>query len=328
MGLLRQFATQKKYFERMEEHEQRYRESIRKHKEEEALQMTLLEQERRQSRANATKPSSDIDSVRVMRPKDSGRAMSDISDLYDMDDQQQSGRRGGAGQTKKSKPISIGQNMHFLKDKDDHSDARPVDFYHQKVSTFKSLGSSHPEILANWRAKRAADFVNKKKNALDVPEHKGMPANLTFKPAGPVHIPQKPKDLPNKKVAPPPLPKGHAADTYHLTLGIGSTAPADSTSGYGNTYSSSSADIGSLKAGLGTLVEQLQKTEEEIARQELKIGLKKKNQSYAAAKGAKTTIVSDVGPSVRRGGVGGGRGLHSARSKGSSSKNSFLMTSP
>ena len=50
----------------------------------------------------------------------------------------------------------------------------PKDFYHTKISTFKVIGEEHkhPEVLAEWRAKRAADFVSKQSNALEPPPHR------------------------------------------------------------------------------------------------------------------------------------------------------------
>jgi hypothetical protein len=39
-------------------------------------------------------------------------------------------------------------------------------FYEQPISTFKVLGQSSPKMLADWRAKRAADFVDKQPDPL------------------------------------------------------------------------------------------------------------------------------------------------------------------
>lgn len=52
--------------------------------------------------------------------------------------------------------------------------APPKDFYHTKISTFKVIGEEHkhPEVLAEWRAKRAADYVSKQTNALEPPPHR------------------------------------------------------------------------------------------------------------------------------------------------------------
>ena len=50
----------------------------------------------------------------------------------------------------------------------------PKDFYHTKISTFRVIADEHkhPEVLAEWRAKRAADFVSKHANALEPPPHR------------------------------------------------------------------------------------------------------------------------------------------------------------
>lgn len=46
----------------------------------------------------------------------------------------------------------------------------PKDFYHTKISTFKNIGDKHPEVLAEWRAKRAAEFVSANARTLEVPK--------------------------------------------------------------------------------------------------------------------------------------------------------------
>ena len=47
----------------------------------------------------------------------------------------------------------------------------PKDFYSTKISTFRVIGEDHkhPEVLAEWRAKRAAEFVSKNAHALEPP---------------------------------------------------------------------------------------------------------------------------------------------------------------
>jgi hypothetical protein len=56
-------------------------------------------------------------------------------------------------------------------------------FYKQPISTFKSLGASNPEVLADWRANRAAAYVAKIRNPLEPP----APSDLgptPFRPPG------------------------------------------------------------------------------------------------------------------------------------------------
>lgn len=50
----------------------------------------------------------------------------------------------------------------------------PKDFYHTKITTFRVISDEHqhPEVLAEWRAKRAADYVSKHPNALEPPPHR------------------------------------------------------------------------------------------------------------------------------------------------------------
>jgi hypothetical protein len=54
----------------------------------------------------------------------------------------------------------------------------PADFYHTKITTFKTIGDKHPEVLAEWRAKRAAEFVSKNPHALEVPKTRYVRTSL------------------------------------------------------------------------------------------------------------------------------------------------------
>jgi len=58
----------------------------------------------------------------------------------------------------------------------------PKDLYSQKISTFKDLNKTHPDVVAEWRAKRAADFVSSL-NSIDPPKPNPLPAT-SFLPAG------------------------------------------------------------------------------------------------------------------------------------------------
>lgn len=48
--------------------------------------------------------------------------------------------------------------------------APPTDFYHTNITALRSLGDKHPEVLAEWRAQRAAEFVSKNARSLEVPK--------------------------------------------------------------------------------------------------------------------------------------------------------------
>jgi hypothetical protein len=58
----------------------------------------------------------------------------------------------------------------------------PADFYQTKITTFKTIGDKHPEVLAEWRAKRAAEFVSKNPHALDVPKPRYVPGTFFILP--------------------------------------------------------------------------------------------------------------------------------------------------
>jgi hypothetical protein len=51
----------------------------------------------------------------------------------------------------------------------------PTDFYHTKISSFRTIGDKHPEVLAEWRAKRAAEFVSENVHTLEVPKARYAP---------------------------------------------------------------------------------------------------------------------------------------------------------
>lgn len=57
-------------------------------------------------------------------------------------------------------------------------------FYEQPISTFKNLGAQNPDMLASWRAKRAADFINQQGNPLEPPANLDMDGLEPFRPAG------------------------------------------------------------------------------------------------------------------------------------------------
>ena len=64
-----------------------------------------------------------------------------------------------------------------------HVDTPPKDFYSAKISTFKSIGEEHPEVLAEWRAKRAASFVAKHADPTHPPPARDM-NRVSFRPGG------------------------------------------------------------------------------------------------------------------------------------------------
>jgi hypothetical protein len=158
-------------------------------------------------------------------------------------------------------------------------------FYEQPISTFKAVGHSNPEMLADWRAKRAADFVDKQSDPLgltlyseedgDAWETRPHPA---FRPAGI-----------NKDVTRSKKLNTHSMNGNGATLGVagGSTLGSSfgaAKVGYGSTRSQVPAvpmenkelkkiDTWLATTDMDSLRQELIATENEIERQRLKIGL-------------------------------------------------------
>ena len=124
-----------------------------------------------------------------------------------------------------------------------HVDTPPKDFYKAKISTFKSIGAEHPEVLAEWRAKRAATYVAKHADALAPPPHRDA-TGISFRPGG---------ILPAKTV---PFSFGKTEDTKAKSKKL-------------QPLTSEPMDIKMLAA-------ELARTEEMMARQHLKIKLNTK----------------------------------------------------
>ena len=125
---------------------------------------------------------------------------------------------------------------------------QPNQLYEQKINDFRIVGKNNPEILAKWRAKRAADFVLTQNHPLEPPTSR-MLADRFFKPAG---------TAPGEFV------------TKELKI---------------KTKSKSSKiiepiDTARLQEKLGNLMSALDQTQSEIEKQELKIALNNKTKSY------------------------------------------------
>lgn len=136
-------------------------------------------------------------------------------------------------------------------------------FYTQPISTFKSLNVEYPEVLAQWRANRAAEFITTLKDPLDAPSttrialknnpHKG------FKPASmKTYELQKPRHMNSTGK----LPKSKVDRSLIQTL----SPQQDSTA--------------RMKEELKSLQKALADTNEEIDRQQLKINLNTRTKNY------------------------------------------------
>lgn len=122
------------------------------------------------------------------------------------------------------------------------------------VSAMMSMQVEHPEILAKMRAERAAKFVGSLKNPLEPPDKASMSSRDCFRPGGSL----KHKDaILNKSAS-----KGKVKPTATVVL------------------SARDVDTSRMKESLGHLVAALESTDQEIARQNLKIALSKKVKTF------------------------------------------------
>lgn len=134
------------------------------------------------------------------------------------------------------------------------------DAVHPTVATLKALreNANHPEILEKFRAQRAAEFVKKQKHPLEPPTSRDLPS-LDFKPGGGSvnleAITEKRRVRQEELQTMKKQPKKPIANQEPV-----STAR--------------------LKEQLGTLVEQLKKTDNELSMQDLKIALNTKTHNY------------------------------------------------
>ena len=134
--------------------------------------------------------------------------------------------------------------------KDSQLPYEPNKLYDQSISTFKVVGKTNPEILAKWRAKRAADFVLTQTHPLEPPTSRILSDKL-FKPAGVA-----PDVIVNKEFV-KVKKRSHKPST--------AIEPVDTAR---------------LQEKLGSLMSALNQTQSEIERQELKIALNNKAKPY------------------------------------------------
>lgn len=119
------------------------------------------------------------------------------------------------------------------------------------ISNFRMIAGLNPEALAKWRAQRAAVFVTTQKHPLDPPTARELierPFLVTY-PRGGVE--------PREHVE---IRKIHKPINKYATEAVVNTAR--------------------LQQGLGALMSELERTESEIERHELKLALKNKTKKY------------------------------------------------
>lgn len=178
------------------------------------------------------------------------------------DQQSSTSRATGREDTSLLKTIREEENS-LLKTNRQNAEKQKNDINHLNFSnsmkSIKQLNNDHPEILEKLRAERAAEYIKTQKHPKEAPTPREL-AHGNFKPPGSF-----PSSFETKNI-------------FEQNF-------------EGNKKASKTKDLNSarnMKESLGTLMNALLKTEEEIKRQELKIGL-----------GAKTTRGYELPSSAR-----------------------------
>lgn len=133
----------------------------------------------------------------------------------------------------------------------------------KNVKALKELGmTSHPEIIEKFRAERAAEFIRKQKHAFDAPTGRGAP-DEKFRPGGGSVNMEKIREKNNKRQAEIKAKKAVGPAPMQQPMPV---------------------DTGRMKEQLSSLLDQLNQTEDELSRQELKMALNHKTYNYEKEK--------------------------------------------
>mmetsp|Transcript_11582 Transcript_11582/g.18907 ORF Transcript_11582/g.18907 Transcript_11582/m.18907 type:complete len:310 (-) Transcript_11582:117-1046(-) len=124
------------------------------------------------------------------------------------------------------------------------------------VSALQTLGHEHPDILAKARAQRAAKYVTTLKNPLEPPSYNSISSRQSFFPAGTNNHGNSQNQTKKSKR------KDNARSSGKILV------------------TSRELDTSRMKESLNTLVDELAKTDAQIARQELKIALAPKVKTF------------------------------------------------
>lgn len=127
------------------------------------------------------------------------------------------------------------------------------------VAALQSLGHDHPDILAKARAQRAVKYVTTLKNPLEPPSYNSISSRQSFFPAGTNN-------------------HSHSGDSQNQTK---KSKNKDNAKSSGKILvTSRELDTSRMKESLNNLVDELAKTDAQIARQELKIALAPKVKTF------------------------------------------------
>ena len=144
------------------------------------------------------------------------------------------------------------------------------------ASSMKYL--NNPQVAAKLRAERAAKYVTSLRNPILPPTYRSVGGRDIFKPTG--HVDSKPLDMKIEKKE--DMKQKRAARRQ-------SSTPA------------TPVDTARLKQNLGHLMQELENTNNELARQELKIALNTKTKSYERPRGSDFPDSARSGMSARSG---------------------------
>lgn len=264
-GLMSKFKTQKGIYEKEKKWEQDCQETIAKHKE--TMARLQEENERKRNEAmNSEKKVTARDSDGYTIP--TARTVSSLNDehvhehhLAHSNQPMQSARH--SARSDMSDPLETSRSM--------MSTGRR--FYAQPISTMKTLNASHPEILAKWRARRAAEFITTLPNPLEPPSTTRIALKNIGHPRSFVPSSIEPK---MKTISPNELTPAASKDRVKKIL----RKPNLSSISESRDPSLQLLGTSRLREQLMQLNQQLDATKEEISRQELKIALNSKTKSY------------------------------------------------
>lgn len=169
LGILAKFPSQKEQFDLQREKERIYDENVKRLEIIKAQREAEMAAEQAKHVARLNGPEASTYSAPLASSTKSG--LIDAMTRYDDEGKWKT----NTFESSNNKPEMTAQKK---------SSKQKKSFYEQPISTFKNLGTQNPDMLASWRAKRAADFINKQGNPLEPPTNVDMEGLEPFRPAG------------------------------------------------------------------------------------------------------------------------------------------------
>eukprot|EP01038_Epipyxis_sp_PR26KG_P007979 gene7979-10820_t len=174
-----------------------------------------------------------------------------------------------------SRSVYSTQRSGFETNRSDHK-LYKTDFHDYKISSIKEVGETHPEIIAKWRAQRAADFIATLKDPVAPPSSKPFDSSQPF-------------------VVPLAKAKTVNNNTQKELKSSKNQSKSKKISTQNDEKSHSINPIES-QMQLSVLMNELKKTEEDLERQKLKIKLHNRTKSYQLEKSQ--TIINSARSSL------------------------------